>query len=38
MTFGGYAYGSATYAGKSAIILCSAPSANLIVMENLSRV
>jgi hypothetical protein len=38
MTLGAYAYGSATYAGKVTIVRCSAPSANLVVMENLLRI
>ena len=37
MTFGCYAYGSVAYAGRKVIVQCSAPSCNLIVMENLLR-
>jgi hypothetical protein len=38
MTFGCYAYGSVAYAGRKVIVQCSAPSANLVVMENLLRI
>ena len=38
MTLGSYSYGSATYSGKVADIQCTAPSASLIVMENLLKI
>lgn len=38
MTFGSYSYGSTAYSGKRAAVQCSAPSANLIIMENLLKI
>jgi hypothetical protein len=38
MTFGCYAYGSVAYAGRKTTVQCSAPRANLIVMENLLKI
>lgn len=38
MMYDSYSYGSVAYAGRRIVVQCSAPSANLIVTENLLRV
>ena len=37
MTYGGFAYGASAIGGAPLLLTCSAPSANLVVMELLEK-